>query len=79
LLKAAYNTDTSDISHFNNIILNQDPNFTNISNQIFQLDTLSPAKDAAGLIIANLVPNDIVGENRLADSGPDMGAYERVE
>jgi hypothetical protein len=45
----------------------------------FELDTLSPAKDAAKLTISKLFPFDLKGRDRLLDKGPDIGALERQE
>ena len=79
MLKTSNSFDISNTSHFNNILLNEDPNFIDIDQQNFQLDTLSPAKDAAGISGANNVPFDILLVSRFLDLGPDIGAYERIE
>lgn len=64
---------------FPNLVNYEDPNFISWDEYNFQLDTLSPAKDAGKLEIGNLFPTDLNGESRVADGKPDIGAYERVE
>jgi len=59
---------------------NESPKFTETTNPYdYQLDTLSPAKDAGKLSIGNNVPLDQNGNNRLVDGYPDLGAFERQE
>jgi hypothetical protein len=80
LLKADPKTfDLADTAHFKNVINLEDPRFVNTGSSNFQLDTLSPAKDAALPEIAAQYPLDLLGVSRLGALGPDMGAYERVE
>jgi len=50
--------------------------FRNIYDLDFTLDTLSQAKDKGNIEFAQSVPTDFRGESRLADSKPDIGAYE---
>lgn len=45
----------------------------------YALDTLSPAKDVGSMEYAKLFVTDIVNNDRTADDGPDLGAYERIE
>ena len=45
----------------------------------YALDTLSPAKDIGSADYGELFPMDILNQNRMADEGPDLGAYERIE
>lgn len=74
--------DISDPLEFHGITYNEDPNFVDPTEQDFQLDTLSPAKDVASISIVNALPElqlDVLGNSRLSDSGPDFGAYERQE
>ena len=42
----------------------------------FEPDSISPLRDKALIDIANKYPLDLRGRNRLADSKPDIGAYE---
>ncbi len=80
IIKASEDLDMSDETKFKNIFRNVDPNFKNINEYNYQLDTLSPAKDTiANLELAKPFPTDILGNNRLEDEGPDLGAYERIE
>ncbi len=75
--------NTSEEAHYKNILLNIDPKFKKYSEYDFSLDTLSVAKDTANIEIYNLFPDflnfDILNTNRLGDSKPDLGVYERVE
>lgn len=59
------------------VLTGNDPLFVDFSGYDFRPDTLSPLIDAAGRAAALLYPVDIRGVNRFADSGPDIGAYER--
>ena len=45
----------------------------------FELDTLSPAKDAGKMEIGDLYQYDLLNKDRTTDKGPDLGAYERIE
>jgi len=71
--------DLTDTTHFRGIINNLDPRFLSPEKFNYRLDTLSPAKDAGWSLISSGFPLDLDGISRLADEGPDMGAYERVE
>ncbi len=71
--------DTNDETKFIDIINGESPNFIDVSEYDFQLDTLSPCKDAGDVTIANQYPYDILETSRINDGGPDIGAYERVE
>jgi hypothetical protein len=71
--------DLDDGEHFVNILNQQDPKFIDPVELNYQLDTLSPAKDAGWPDISALYPTDLKGVSRLSDAGPDIGAYERVE
>jgi len=54
-------------------------NFDGKSYYNFQLAENSRAKDVANVQVAAQYPNDLLGKNRLADSKPDLGAYEKQE
>lgn len=71
--------DLSDPVAFKNIFLNVDPRFVSYFDYNYQLDTLSGAKDVGSAVIGNMYPLDILMQDRTADAGPDLGAYERVE
>lgn len=64
---------------FVNIIRNVSPRFINPQKGIYELDTLSVAKDKGKDAYARIVPYDFKGVDRTADAGPDLGAYERIE
>lgn len=59
--------------------VDQIPGFIDANKFNYQLDTLSEAKDAGGRLFAKDFPDDILGNSRIKDDGPDLGAYERVE
>jgi hypothetical protein len=69
----------NDPAHFNMIFNNEDPKFVSYTNDDYQLDTLSSAKDRGLIDYALLYNLDLLGISRLDDAGPDIGAYERVE
>lgn len=79
LIKADTSIDTGDSENFKNIWVNEDPGFIASNEFNFQLDTLAFAKDIASMEIAVLFPIDLLGNSRLEDAGPDLGAYERIE
>lgn len=70
-------------NNFSNCISNEEAKFIDSYTNDFQLDTLSPAIDAASIFIINSTVPDITldrkGISRLIPGPPDMGAYERVE
>lgn len=70
--------DLTDISRFINVIIDN-PKFIDPYINNFELDTLSPAKDIGLQNIALQFPFDLNYVSRLGDSGPDVGAFERVE
>ncbi len=78
ILKVPSSFDLSDESKFNRI-LRLDPKFKDPYKHIYLLDTLSPAKDVANIDISNLYPIDLKNFNRLTDTKPDLGAFEREE
>ena len=59
---------------------NTDPLFINSYNKDYRIDTLSPAIDYGNLEVINSsvldLTNDIIGNSRISDIGPDLGAYE---
>lgn len=66
-------------NRFLNCLRNEDPNFVAPYDHDLQLDTLSAAKDLGDLQTAEFYPVDILGNSRLNDQKPDVGAYERIE
>jgi hypothetical protein len=59
-------------------VFNQEPRFTLISENIFSIDSLSPARNIGDPEIAGLFPFDLNNNSRLEDEGPDLGALEWV-
>lgn len=75
------NINSSDPTHFSSNVLNQDPKFKSAQEQDYRLESNSPAIDAGSLTITNqapAIPEDILGNTRLADSAPDCGAFEFI-
>jgi hypothetical protein len=64
---------------FINLIRSVSPRFINPQKGIYELDTLSVAKDYGKEAYAKIVPSDLKGIERNEDAGPDLGAFERVE
>ncbi|MCK9413788.1 MAG: hypothetical protein M0Q53_15925 [Prolixibacteraceae bacterium] len=58
---------------------NINPRFINPQRGIFELDTLSVAKDVGKEAIAKIYPTDLKGVDRNSDAGADLGAFERIE
>jgi hypothetical protein len=80
ILQVADTFKTSNAERYINILKGEDPKFVDpYKKYIFELDTLSPAKDAGKVSIGKLVPADLKGRDRLLDKGPDLGALERQE
>lgn len=70
--------------HFVNTLWNADPLFVNINNNKdysynFELQATSPAIGKADRSYSLLLPYDLKGRSRLADTDPDIGCYERGE
>lgn len=64
---------------FVSLLRNVKPRFINPSKGIYELDTLSVAKDFGKASYTKIVPLDLKGIDRNADAGPDLGAFERIE
>lgn len=71
--------DLTNPTHFEALVLNQDPQFEDYVNNLYALDTLSAAMDIGNTTDAALVPLDITGTPRNFNGLPDAGAYERIE
>jgi len=65
---------TADATHYNNIILNQNPRFFDIANNKLNIDNTSAAFAKGNP--AYLIPLDINGKTRT--SPPDFGAYQSM-
>lgn len=79
---ATFEFDLTDTSHFTNIQNDVNPKFKDINAYNYELDTLSLAKDAGLRSITDLysfLEFDMLGQSRITDSNPDLGAYERIE
>ncbi|WP_431242434.1 hypothetical protein ACQ9BO_21695 [Flavobacterium sp. P21] len=62
----------TDTQHYNNIILNENPKFYNVSQNKFNIDKTSSAFAKGNQ--AYIIPTDILGITRT--SPPDLGAYQ---
>ncbi len=67
-----YNFNNSDL--YNNVMLNQNPEFWDAYNNNFLINENSAAINKGDVSAAQAVPNDILGVNR--SSNPDLGAYQ---
>lgn len=85
LLRISEDNDmqVDDDTHFLSPLVNINPKLKAVYDYDFTLDTLSPLKDVAKLEIIQQFPavlqTDLLNQSRLADDGPDLGAYERIE
>ncbi|MCY1721346.1 hypothetical protein OU798_13405 [Prolixibacteraceae bacterium Z1-6] len=82
ILQVPDSMNTSDKTHFKNVWKgpDYDPHFIDPYNNFnYQLDTLSAAKDIGAIEYARNFPFDLLNKIRTDDSGPDLGAYERIE
>ena len=62
----------TDTEHYNQIILNENPKFYNVSQNKFNIDNTSSAFAKGNQIY--IIPLDIIGATRI--SPPDLGAYQ---
>jgi hypothetical protein len=76
-------SDTFNISatgHYYKVIKGLNPRFKDPFREMnFELDSLSPAKDAGSPEFSLLFPFDLLNQSRTGDNAPDLGAYERIE
>uniref|UniRef100_UPI003216D982 hypothetical protein n=1 Tax=uncultured Draconibacterium sp. TaxID=1573823 RepID=UPI003216D982 len=82
ILQVPDTLNTSDKNHYNSVWKGSDydPDFIDPYDKLnYQLDTLSAAKDLGDMEYARDYPFDLLNKSRLGDSGPDLGAYERIE
>ncbi|CAL2104442.1 conserved exported protein of unknown function [Tenacibaculum sp. 190130A14a] len=63
----------NDTTHYQNIILNGNPNFRNVDKNDF---IIGEESDAIGKAIATSISNDILGVDRTTN--PDLGAYQHI-
>jgi hypothetical protein len=71
--------NTNNPDHWVNIVKNLDPRFTSLSARDYQIDSLSPARDRANPAFSQFLPRDLMGNPRLSDGKPDIGAYEYIK
>lgn len=75
--------DTFNISatgHYYKIIKGANPRFRDPYREMnFELDSLSPAKNAGSTEFSALFPFDLLNQSRTVSGAPDLGAYERIE
>ena len=71
--------DINDQNFFQDILVNNDPDFVNRDNNSYQLDSASQAVNQGNTFDAGLIDNsvDILGNFRVINGLPDLGAYER--
>lgn len=82
IIQAPDTIDTSNKDHYINVMVGDDynPKFVDPYDElIYELDTLSAAKDMGTSVYSNRFPIDLLNKNRNSDDGPDLGAYERIE
>lgn len=76
-------SDTFNVSapgHYYKVLKGADPKFKDPQREMnFELDSLSPAKDAGSPEFSVLFPFDLLNQSRTDDTAPDLGAYERIE
>jgi len=68
--------DFTDASHYQNILLNQDPIFQNTQENKIIIGDTSPAINQGNILTAQQVPLDILGVDRTTQ--PDLGAYQHI-
>lgn len=70
------NYDFTDTSHYENIIRNQEPDFSDPFNNDLLIGNDSNANAEGDSTFASQVPQDLLGVNRT--SSPDLGAYQHI-
>jgi hypothetical protein len=73
--------NTSDPAHFIAMRLNEDPLFVDADQNNYRLTSASPARNWGLASIVNEfppIPEDLLGQNRLGDEAPDVGAIEFI-
>lgn len=71
--------DPNDATHFVNMRLNTNPGFTDAQQQNLKLSASSAARNWGSPDVVNqtpAIPNDLLGNSRMADEAPDAGAFE---
>jgi hypothetical protein len=75
LIKTSINT-TANPTHFVNCLINQEPIFHDPRDNDLLISITSAGKDMGDIATGLLIPFDLKGDPRTADSAPDIGAYE---
>ncbi|MCB0821325.1 MAG: hypothetical protein KDC09_01415 [Bacteroidales bacterium] len=74
--------DPLEANYFVDCIKNAGPKFIDVAANNYRLDTLSPVSDIGNLEVINGstvdISKDFDGNSRIADDGPDLGAFEFV-
>lgn len=70
------NYDFDDVSHYENMIFNEDPEFKDANNNLLIIGENSKAINQGNSDFANQVPVDLLNNNRTAS--PDLGAYQHT-
>ena len=70
------NYDFTNTAFYDSVLLNQDPEFKDASNNKLMICEDSPAINLGNSTFASLVPNDILNMPRIAN--PDLGAYQNT-
>lgn len=81
ILQIPDTTNTENKDHYIEVLKGPeyDPNFVDPYDAFnYQLDTLSSAIDIGKNEYAKQFPLDLLNKSRIGDSGPDLGAYERI-
>ncbi len=68
--------DVTNTSRFINVLINRNALFSDIENNIYDLDAASQAIDQGNTTDALFVNSDILGRLRSIGNAPDLGAYE---
>lgn len=82
ILQVPDTLDLSDKDKYKNVLkgINNNPRFIDpFEKYNYALDTLSEAKDIGNPAFGKMFPLDIMNKDRMADDGPDLGAFERIE
>lgn len=80
LIRTSASSETlGNTTYYRNILVNEDPLFVAPYDFNYQLDTLSVVKDFGSKEVGQFYPEDMIGNSRVDDEGPDLGALERIE
>lgn len=77
LIKVDYHTPVIDPLHFTSIYKNTTPNFVNVNDGDYRLNSNSFCIDKGDASFAVGIPLDIDGNQRIQGAAPDFGAYEK--